>query len=223
MQLDVTFLELSVSQDNQKGHKGPTMPAAVADGLAERAVNQASAQMEPADAPVALEIQEDMIRRGLVGLRAEAEAQINDLLREAGSKESSQEDRHRVQEAIEHILERIGKKKRSPRDEDEFKGRRLSAAKLGAVNSRLSKLRDIGGAGLYLADLSRQQQEALRSSWCQDWTRANKPWGRIGEMELWRCGGAVYCLERSDVEGVNMSSAMTTGVTSSSDSRQRKK
>jgi len=207
MHLDVTFLELTVSENKRKGHKGPTMPAAVADGLAERAVNQAAAQMEPAIAPPVLETQDNIIRYGFEELRRRSEIQIEDLLREAGTEESREKDRQQVQEAIHQVLERVAKKKRGMREEDEFKGRRLSAAKLAAADSRLSKLRDLGADGLYLADLTRRQQEAVRNSWCKDWTRANKPWGRIRETELWRCGGAVYCLERSDVHGVDISSA----------------
>jgi hypothetical protein len=205
--LAVTFLELAVSEEYRKAHKNPIMPAAVTDGLAERAVNQAAVQMgleEPCDL---LPSRNRGFKDGLRELQEAAEGQVEDLLREAGTRAAKDEDRLRLSEAVERVLHRVAKSRRRAQRVEESRGRRLSAAKQGAADSLLSKLWDVGGLGLYLADLPRNQQDEVRTAWCRDWTRANKPWGRIREANLWRCGGAVFCLGHADVDGLDIREA----------------
>jgi len=205
MLLDVTFLELAVSQSRRDSHPARTMPAAVANGLAERAVNQAVAKLGLEGATEVSRAEVLLARTPDRELRARAESEIEGLLREIRAETVADDDREQLRQAIERIVKRVGKRRGSAQESDEPEGKRLFEAKKSAADSILSKLRNVGERGLFLADLSLGQQEEVRKGWLQDWTRANRPWGRIGEAELWRCGGAVYCLRKGDTKGQDVS------------------
>jgi hypothetical protein len=193
LRLAVTFLELGGPEED-KAHKHPTMPAAVANGLAERAVNQAAARTGVEESSGLFLPRSPGFEDGLRTLQEAADEQIKDLLREAGMEAANDLDRQRLREAVERVLHRVVKTRRRARGVEESEGRRLSAAKEVAADCLLSKIRDVGGQGLYLADLPRDVQDEVRTAWSQDWTQANEPWGEIMGTSLWRCGGAVLCL-----------------------------
>src|SRR5262249_50733082 len=111
-------------------------------------------------------------------------------------------DRAQLRQAIARVVKQVSKRPRSKRIlEEESRGRRLVAAKMDAAESKLSWLRDVRGQRLFLADLTSDQQKEVRTSWKADWTKACVPWGQIEKTDLWRCGGAVFCLCTENLSG----------------------
>jgi hypothetical protein len=211
MFLDVTFLELAVSQSRQDNQPARTMPAAVANGLAERAVNQAVAKLGLQGAGEALRAEVLPALTPDRELQARAESEIEGLLREIRSEAVAENDREQLRQAIDHFVKRVGKKRGRVREREEPEGKRLEAAKRSAANSILSKLRDVGERGLFIADLSASQQEEVRKGWVSDWTKANRSWGHIEGADLWRCGGAVFCLRQGNPTGQDISKEALRG------------
>jgi hypothetical protein len=197
IRLDVTFLELLASEGHRKANVERTIPTAVAEGLAERAINQAAAQVG-LDKQASLPFSEaEDVKRDSRGLRGLAEREFRRLLEEAGFGAPTDIEVHQLGQALERVLQRIRKKHRQ--ELQGSRGSRLSAAKEEAANSLLSSLRRVGGQDLYLADLTPDQQADVRKNWDPGWSIANRPWGQIHEIPLWRCGGAVFCLGGPDL------------------------
>jgi hypothetical protein len=204
MRLHLTFLEMNVSEERRAASQEQPMPAAVVEGLAERAVNQAAARLN-------IHRIEDL--RGFVlnekdaairTLEGNAEDEIETILPETGERLVRGTDREALSGAIAKIVEGLRNRKGTKAKSEEMgesSGQRFFRAKELAADSRLSKLRRIGDQWVFLADLPQAQQSEVRRSWSPDWTKANRPWNQIDRNDLWRCGGAVFCLGDAALEG----------------------
>jgi hypothetical protein len=212
MRFEVTFLELSVSDQRRASQVVRVMPASVAEGLAERAVNQAAARLEMrsiADiqlhAPVGL--------GGELGaLQHAAEEEIPGLLAETSEGGYAEADRGPIVEAVARIIRTLTKRRAKVRRPEEREGRRLEEAKEAASGGQLSRLREAGGGVLLLADLPRARQEEVRRAWSPDWSAANRPWAHLGPTPLWRCGGALFCLGSGELAGRSLTSELSASV-----------
>jgi hypothetical protein len=183
--LDITFLEFNVAEERRiQALPNRIMPASVADGLAERALNLAAAKRE-------IRRIEDL---SLPDLRRLAAEEADGLLDELGDADNVSADRQPIIEAIERIVSAIEKKKRRREEETEFGRERIRQAKEQAVLGRLAQLRTLGDQCIFLADLPSKAQTGLREDWSPNWRLANQAWGQIEGVPLWRCGGAVLCL-----------------------------
>jgi hypothetical protein len=207
MRFVVTILEFNVPDSRRQSQTDRTIPAAVADGLAERAVNQAAAQLDLVETDPRLT--DPRIKRAelVPQLRGLAEKEAEALISEAGPGEAATIDRRPIIEAVEGILRRIEKRKWRPSKSQNLSGRRLKEAKTRAVQARLAPLRRSGSDTIYLADLPAVETARIRRNWSPDWSLAMSPWGRIDGTDLWRCGGAVICISGDELEGRDVSEA----------------
>ena len=201
MVLEVTMLELVVPSIRRQRHQVKSMPQSVVDGLAKRAINQAAASLVP-DEYADLEKQpKHRILEVPQKIERLAEQEIDSLLDEAGAEVTDEEDRRSVQTAISKMLTKLQKKKLRRREEDEVVGRRFLEAKETAAEGRFSKLRQVSDKWLLIADLAEEQRITVKQNWSSNWERASAPWGILDGVELWRCGGAVFCYANENMEG----------------------
>jgi hypothetical protein len=212
MRFEVTFLELSVSDQRRASQVVRVLPAPVAEGLAERAVNQAAARLGIRS------LAEIQLRAsvgpegGLDALQHAAEEEIGGLLAEISEGVDTSAHRGPIAEAIARIIRTLTKRRAKVRRPEEREGRRLMEAKEAASGGQLSRLREASGGVLLLADLSRARQEEVRRAWSPDWSAANRPWTHLGATPLWRCGGALYCLGSAELAGRSLTSELPASV-----------
>ena len=205
MMLDVTFVELSSVREHR--NHTTTMPQAVVDGLAERAINQAAAMLDPEDLDDLGRPPKNRLWNVPGKIKGLAAEQLGDLLKDAGSEVGDDEDNLAVHRAIEKILSRLQKKRWTRPGAEEAVGRRFMEAKQQAIEGRLSKLRRVADKWLLMADLPPDQQSDVRGRWNINWERASSPWGVVDGIELWRCGGAVLCYGPEDLHGKSLDGA----------------
>ncbi len=80
-------------------------------------------------------------------------------------------------------------------------GRRFFDLKRDSVEGQLEILRPVGRQCVFFADLHQGMCRALTENWSRDWKQAATPWGTLEGVQLWRCGGAVYCVGDESLEG----------------------
>jgi hypothetical protein len=201
MQFEVTFLEFNVPDSRRLSQPLHAMPAAVARGLAERAVNQAAAQLGLSETDSRLT--DPTVRKGSLvpELRKRAESEVVVLLSEIDPGSPLSVDRNPIDEAVTALLDRIARRKWKAPKSESMGGRRFKDAKEEAVRNRLSRIRRFGEEWFYLADLAKEDVDQVRRTWTPDWTRACSPWKTIDGVDLWRCGGAVICLADANMDG----------------------
>ncbi len=212
MRFEVTFLELSVSDARRASQVVRVLPAPVAEGLAERAVNQAAAKLgirTPAD----IHLHAPAGEGGRLGrLQQAAEEEIDGLLAETSEGTDVYADRGPIAEAIARIIRTLEKRRVKLRRPEEREGRRLMEAKEAASGGRLARLRESSGGVVLLADLPRAWQEKVRRAWSPEWSAAIRPWTHLGPTPLWRCGGALYCFGPAELEGRYLPPELTASV-----------
>jgi hypothetical protein len=204
--LEVTFIELNVPQSRRQAQEKRPVPAAVIDGLAERAVNQAAARLNLRNLQD-LQVEARRDRSGIVSnLRELADKEAADLLfeMELGSGAPPTEQ---MAQAVGRLLAKVNKRRTRAKELDDPSERRFMAAKERAAASYLSPLRRIGDQFIYLADLPREAVSRVKEEWTQNWKRANQPWGVVGTSDLWRCGGAVISISSENLEGTDVCAA----------------
>jgi hypothetical protein len=204
LDLVVTLLELRVSDARKVAQTIRTMPAVVAEGLAERAVNQAAAKIGLVDADEAVVRLKSEGQRLKSSLESQARAEVEGLLSEASEEPSSIHDVQPISEAINRIVTSLASRKRASRFSEDKVGTRFRAAKESAAECRLSRLRGSGDSTLFLADLPRNSIRQTRHNWVPDWAAASNPWGQVRGTPLWRCGGAVICTGSEELEGTDL-------------------
>ena len=207
MRFDVTFLEFNVPDSRRRSQTLRTIPAAVVDGLAKRAVNQAAAQLSLTETDARLT---DPKRRREVlvpELGKLADKEVDVVLSGIDIEAPVPTDRRPIAEAVKRILDVTGSRAWKPPKSENLSGRRLMEAKQQAIQGRLSAIRRSGELMIYLADLPEPDISRIRRDWNLDWSRASLPWGTIDRTELWRCGGAVICLGGSELGGREIRSA----------------
>ena len=80
-------------------------------------------------------------------------------------------------------------------------GERFFAAKEDAPDGTFTALRQVGGETLYAASLSPEDDHAHISSWSASWDHANAGHPGRTDRPSWRCGGMVFALSGSDLDG----------------------
>jgi hypothetical protein len=186
-------LELDVPSKRRERFETVIIPAVVAQGLAERAIHRATAKMAPEE--VDHLDYESRGRKGEVLLRMKplAEHEIRELLVETRIK-ADDRDVVEITKAVHDQLEELKKRKLGAGPVSKPEGQRFFDAKRQAVEGRLFALRPVGKQSLYLADLPRDACNVLERDWTADWKLASASWGQIGDVRLWRSGGAVFCV-----------------------------
>jgi hypothetical protein len=201
MRFQVTFFEFNVPDARRISQPLRTVPAAVAEGFAERAVNTAVARLGLSENDTRLT---DPIRRKgelLPALRSLTQKEVDILLREIDTEAPIPDGRRLVEEAVATFLDRLEKRKWKPPKSGNLSGRRLTEAKQEAVLGRLSPIRVSGEEIIYIADLADEEILRIRRAWAPDWSQASLPCGKINGVDMWRCGGAVFCLGDRKQEG----------------------
>jgi hypothetical protein len=211
LHLVVTLLELNVEDAIRNSSPPPAMPQVVVDGLAERAVNQAAARVEPRDLEMSLMGLKSNVLGILPDLRKFADEEVPALLVETGEGATSTADWEAISIAIGQLLEKIGEQKQKTNQLERLQGRRFIEAKAEAAEHRLSWIRRSGTGIIYLADLSREEIRKIGQQWTSDWSRANIPWGVLDDSRLWRCGGAVLCAGDDQLMGRDIREATPPG------------
>jgi hypothetical protein len=214
LHLEVTLLEFNVEDAIRNSRPPPAMPQVVVDGLAERAVNQAGAGLEPHDLERSLLDLKSNNLGIFVNLRKLAEEEIPALLVETGEGAASSSDREAISAAVDQLLQKIGKQKRKGNELESLRGRRFVQAKAEAAEHRLSWLRRSGTGMICLADLPKEEIGKIREQWTSDWSRANVPWRVLENTQLWRCGGAVVCTGDDQLMGRDIREATPPGTIS---------
>jgi hypothetical protein len=191
--LRVTFVEFNVSYERRRSATVRTIPPAVAEGIAERAVNQAAAKLRNREEDDLWPDYLSATGKHIASLQGAAENEIKGLLTESFRAEEAESAYGAIRDAIQRLVRKLEKRKGKRRRFFEEEGRRLSEAKESAAAGQFAPLRRMGEQTIFLADLPTAEQVEARSTWFSDWTRANRPWGHIADCPLWRCGGAVFC------------------------------
>ena len=206
MRLEVTFVEFGAPDSRRSSQPLRTTPAAVVEGLAERAVNQAFAKLdfEGNDALFPQSVQP--YKQLAPGLIKGAREEIAPLVREIDPESRLPIDRTRIEQAVDDLISKIFSPRRKRTDPKNRSGRRLIDAKREGVQGKLSRIRLSGTDVIYIADLPLDNVFAIRRTWTPDWSRATSPLGRTDGAELWRCGGAVICIGGDKLEGLDIHS-----------------
>lgn len=200
MRLDVTFLELDVPAKRRDRFETVIIPAVVAQGIAERAIHRATAKMAPEEVDY-LDYQSKVQKVEVLSrVRPLAEQEIRELLAET-HVEADDRDFAEITRAVNEQLQRLRKRKPGSAPATRPEGRRFFDLKRQAIEGRLSALRPVGKQVLYFADLPRSACNQLETDWASDWKFAAAPWGELGEVRLWRCGGSVFCVGAEGLEG----------------------
>jgi len=195
----VTMLETEAPTTRQK--LAPMrVPDAVLEGLAARVLDLSAAELEPEMPELFSELGGPTSRE--TGRRFYEQTQRLAL------KKAEQVIRPEVPdklfaEALKVIRDRIRDWKPRRIHLEVNEGRRLITAKQTAASGRLTSLRYTEGTDqrLFLADLTGELLQELTAQWAPDWSNANRPWGRINNIDLWRCSSAVLALGTEFLEG----------------------
>jgi len=212
MRLEMTVVELNATENRRRRHPVHVMPIAVVRGLAERALNQAAARLEDEEQKDLLALRGSQKSSLIQRLRELAEVELEQLVPDASKEhdsagEQSPSDWDLLLTEVDSLCKKLASKKAKPTETNELVGRRFLKAKNAAAESRLSVLRRTGDRALLLADLPDQEVKYINQNWARCWETANKPWGKIDNVALWRCGGAVVCLGPPDLEGKDIRNA----------------
>jgi hypothetical protein len=168
MRLAITFLEFKVSEGRWKHQPRCMMPDAVADGLAERAVNQAAAKLDFASLDSLRAESSEQRGRALGEPQGLAEVEVENLLAELTADDVRAVDREPIMRSIADIVDSIYKKAKRGKRMPDSRGERLRQAQERAADGRLSELRRLRNQAVLLADLSILQQTGARRAWSAD-------------------------------------------------------
>ncbi|MCL5279436.1 MAG: hypothetical protein M1376_05980 [Planctomycetes bacterium] len=184
------------------------VPQPVISGLAHRAIVHAASEMEEADEFGMASLSElsqgrksesrRMAERQLAYLAIERIEE--ELLLSAAPRDLLVPIRQQVEEEIRNQAGKVYMPEAGV-------ARRFERAKRVAAEGRLAQIRPVGAQWLYLADLPVETRHQMERTWAPDWGQVDKPWGRIGDMELWRGSSAVLALGGPELEGQNIATA----------------
>lgn len=205
MQASVCVVEVDAPANRQAGRAG-RVPDAVIDGLAERLLVTSAVDLEPE------------FERAFSASSDEQEKKANKQLWEELKRRASERTESVLglavpaelqREATGAIRERIHSQRARAIVPNGADGKRLTAAKESAAEGRLAALRRASGTDewLMLADLTPAEVNALRKDWQPGWGKANRPWGEMDDLPLWRCSSAVLGLGRREYEGKSIEEA----------------
>jgi hypothetical protein len=194
----VVFLELDAPNRRRESVEERIVPQAVIAGLAHRAIIHAAAEFDGYDSASL----SDRPGKRKSERRIYAERQLTQLAVERIEAELIGSIPENLivpaRKEIEKEIERQTSKAYMP---EPSIGRRFEAAKTLAAEGRLAQIREIGSQFLYLADLPRAVRRQMETTWVPDWSKANAPWGKIGESELWRGSSAILALGGPELRG----------------------
>jgi hypothetical protein len=204
----VLLLELDAPNRRREHAAERVVPPAVISGLAHRAIIHAASDMEEMDERDMESLSElsqgrrswdrqtaeqKLVQRAIESIEAELlSAAPEDLLVP-------------VRQEIEEEIRRQARKAYMP---ESGVARRFAKAKRVAAEGKLARIRPVGAQWLYLADLPIEMRRRMERTWSPNWGQANRPWGRIGNTELWRGSSAVLALGGPELEGQDITAAL---------------
>ncbi len=201
LRLQVTFLELDVNPNRRTRNTHLVLPAAVITGVAERAFRRSLLKLSDLDLALLrqnpkrrTESQQRQLEQNVLSIALE---ELEELLIEEGPEVAVLASKQAIGEEIRQLLLTV--------TIDDGEGQRFFSARQQAAAGGLSHIRFIGTQSLLIGDLDRQSRNAITTSWKPNWEAANKPWRRIGELSLWRCGGAVFAVGSRQHKGIRIS------------------
>ncbi|MBS0261354.1 MAG: hypothetical protein JSS02_05305 [Planctomycetes bacterium] len=200
-QFEVTFLEINAPEELKQVRGLGPIPGVVLEGLARRAVDQAVTKLS-ADQIERFEKNPKMaIDQTVALLRNNVDSEIPELLAEARRGQSGAGDFDALQFEIHQLLNRI-ENDSSRASVGRFNiGRRLSSAKAAAASGELAFLREVHDRALFLADLPWESRRQITTDWQPAWEGANRQYGQVDNVPLWRCGGALFALGPAQLAG----------------------
>ncbi len=198
MTFQVTLLELDIPETRLKTLTLKMMPEPVVSSLVVRAIEKAAltfpeSVLEESFHPTAKNWRqrEDAEYK----LAKAAEDEIEELLIGAGPEAALSTARQQIQSEIQVRIPKLRI------FEGEGEGKRLRAAKMRGAEGVLRRVRPLADSFLYIADLPEEARQKADRNWSPSIPSALMPWKEIDGIKLWRCGGAVFCTSRSNLDG----------------------
>jgi hypothetical protein len=192
LQMNVNVVEIEAPEFRRNGRKN-RVPDAVINGLTQRLIASAVAEVEPEFEELNGKLsseEEKRVRKELwKRIKASAAGRTENVLEIAVPADLRQAAADEIRIKIDNVKER----KINPLGRE---GKRLAMAKKAASIGELGVLRHTYGKdqGLMLSELPKSELKHLRETWKPDWERANKPWGHMENLPLWRCSSAVLAI-----------------------------
>jgi hypothetical protein len=191
-EIAVTFIQFVATNERRDLFASTDVPPAVLAGISERSVGAAVSELTDEERDkLTLERtrrpQDARIYQGRVLTRANQE--FNSIL----SDELQGDDLHISDDArtkgLRAALNRLDR-------EAQMYGRRFKEAK--SASNDVKFVGSVGGRGVFMSGLSRQDFAKLRSAWKPTWTDAFEPWEVRDGTPFWRTGGALFSISGTD-------------------------
>jgi hypothetical protein len=216
MRLTVTFFEFDVPDERRQNQAKRMLPHAVVQGVARRAVSQASCRLndqemavfrqspgqrakasaeEPRKGRAPAEEERPVIPMAVEAkLKAAALEEVSVILDKARDDEATRESMVALVQEIEQVI-------RNFVFAEQLEGTRFFMSKGPGAGNVLRPVRTVGNDTLLMGSLSSSSLRKLDSEWKADWQQVIKPWRVMDRTPLWRCGGSVYGLGSHALEG----------------------
>lgn len=214
LQLHVTFFELDVPEARRKAQAKRILPHAVVRGIAQRAISQGARHLSESELAIfhkkrprgkkskgSLPVGRGERNLPHLDVR-EVEVKLTDAAfdelpsvlgpaAEDAAALASMESLRQEIVSISHSFVLSGRPE----------GKRFFETKGSNAAGLLRFVRQVGNEQLFTANMPESTLAELERHWDGDWQSAATPWRVIDDVPVWRCGGSVYCLGASTLEG----------------------
>jgi len=197
---DVIFLELDAPNRRRENVAVRVVPPAVIKGLAYRAITHAASDLPPLD---------------IIGLGTKPPGKKSDSRKAAESRLILRANEMIEEELLDVSIEKSflpNIRKEVEREieiqvgksflQESYIGKKYELAKRRAAEGKLSYIRSIGSAGLYIADIPRVERREMEKTWTPNWADANKPWKTVNKKNLWRGSSAVFAIGSEEINNL---------------------
>jgi hypothetical protein len=183
------------------------LPAAVSEGLKERAIDMTAAAVETDEPELFDRLEKEQNRESVKKISSSIQQKVHDSLRQVLKSEVPE---NLYDKSFADISKRISLWRPPAQKINVISGRRLRLAKQAATEGRLSAIRGTPDSDdrLYIADIPAELIKTLRNQWQPDWAHASNPWGHIEGIPLWRCSSAILAsgslkLEKGNIRNID--------------------
>lgn len=194
--LAVTFLEIDADDERRNERKALLLPAPVIKGLSERAVSQASINLDTKEMEI-LYSRSSKVTQNKNQLRhklsIQAEIEIEEILTQAGLDKALSSSRKDFTDEIKKIVALV----KSPLKNI---GKRFFKIKENPSEYRFQVIRNYFDKCIFMQD-NLNAVPPTHSADQLSWEKACHPWAEVGGNKIWRCGGALFTLMPSDFDG----------------------
>lgn len=201
LRLRTTFLELDVGDDRRVGVPMRVLPDAVSTGIAERALRGAVTEIEADElAPLCRSNRKPNKeeRRRLEQVMVPVAMQVLEgLLIDEGVRVAVLASRQIIEAKVRRLVQ-------TATIPEHGEGRRIYSARERASQGTLSFVRTVGAQALFVGELGQHEYRSISANWKSSWADANRGWKKVGAVEIWRCGGALFAVGDRNLDGARV-------------------